>query len=340
MRIGVFGLGRLGPRLASLMHTGEVAGDVTLAGWAPSNPAESLPSWARTLGLVQPMGAASLLREAEAVVVDLSRDGRWHSREVLTETALDAGKAVLVDAPLADLLDTYDRIERARERSGARLLSVRPLRRTRSVRSGLEAVLGRELGEILAVYASLHLPASRAGGGPDRADNVGSVAPVAEPPEASLGQYIADLLDPALSFAGSSLSRLYALARDGEADGSFETVHVVARTAREVVVTLDVARSLPTSLGTRREALFEVTGEHGFLRVAPDAADVRVVGNFGEVHLPWRDDPLGDAIQAWLLGEEDTPLERAADREVIAALRMMKRSRAIGQAVGAKVPGS
>lgn len=311
MKVAIVGSGRIGPRLACLVTAGEAPAGTEVVGWAPSGAAQTVPAWVGTLALPIANDPFALLAGADGIVVDLAADPHWHQREGLSEAACEGGKALLVDAPLADFAQVHDRIRVAASRSGSRILSVRPIRQRLAMRTGLGIALS-DLGEVLAVYGSLHLPVRDPG--PD--------------PAPSFEQSLADLLDPVAALLRSPLVRLYAAGQAGVA------VHAVGRTEGGVVVTLDVNRFLPPSCGSDGEALLEITGQDGFVRIAPDAADVTVAGPAGVRRIPWREDPLGDAVRAWLSGAADPVSDLDADRHAITALRMVKRSRALGKAVG------
>lgn len=327
MKIGVLGAGRVGPRLAALALSGELPANVTIVGWAPASASQSPPDWTAPSGSVVFPDAPSLMSQVEGIVVDLASDPHWHQREVWTEAAAEAGKAVLLDAPLADFVQVYDRIQATRHRGDCRLYSVRPLRRTLAVTSGLKAIRDGSLGEILAIYASLHLPVPVPSGVADAPSNA---------LEPSFEQSIADLLDPAVSALSSSLTHLHAAGNRSTAGGRthMEAVHVIARTESGAVMTLDVAKAIPASLGSGGEAVLEITGRDGFLRLTPNAADLTLVGVSGTSRVAWREDPVTDAILAWVGGEVDNPVDAEVDRGVITALRMVKRSRATGKVVG------
>lgn len=319
MTVGVIGSGRIGPRLAAMLAAGALPAGTGIAAWAPSGADHAPPPWVEALGVPVVEDPLSLIGRADGIVVDLAADPHWHRREVLSEAAAEAGKAILVDAPLADFVQVYDRIRAAQVRGQGRLLSVRPLRRRLAVQTAL-GIAAADLGEILAVYGSLHLPTDGAESAP--------------PP--SFEQSVFDLLDVVMSLLGSPLARLYAAGQTAlqGRGGSGEAVHVLARTEGGTVVSLDVNRALPASLGSRGEAIFEVTGQTGFVRIAPDAADVTVATQGGIHRIPWREDAVSDAIGDWLHGAADTASDPDTDRLAITALRMVKRARALAKVVG------
>jgi predicted dehydrogenase len=314
MNLLVVGDGRLGATLAA------VADGAVAFAWAPVEAGSDAaaagacrPAWAVAAGAAVAPDWREALGGVDAVAVDLAVDRHWHMREVVAETALATGKAVLVDAPVADHLAVYDRILEARTRGGGRLWSVRPLRRTLAVEAGARAIRSGAVGRPLALYAALRLPVG--GGG------------------ASFEQAWTDLLDAALMLAGpgsSAPERLGAFAVGGE--GGFDAVQAVGRLADGVVLTLEVAHCLTAAAGEGREALFEVTGEEGLVRLRPDASAVRIAGDRSR-RVAWREDPLAAACEAFLAGADDGDEEAVGDRRVIAALRMLKRARATGEIV-------
>jgi len=311
VRIGVIGDGRIGARLETVLDRLETP-PTELVGWAPARPGAQPPAWAARRGVPARETWQELVADVEGVVLDLAADGHWHQREVVSEAVLEAGKALLVDAPLADFPAVYERIRGAGRRGGGRVKSVRAVRASAGVRDGLATVADGGVGEVLAVYASLHLPVGEA--------------------EASFGQHVADLLQVALDAAGAVVpARLYAAGTPaGEA---FEAVHAIARMPAGAIVTLEVARCLPQALGLASECTVEVTGSAGLVRLAPEQSAVTVVGTVASRPI-WREDTVAAALEDWLSGGADSEAEASADLALMAAMRMVKRSRAKGVVVG------
>ncbi len=310
-RVGVIGVGRLGPTLAALLASGRVAG-ASLVAWSPVKEGGEPPAWLAGSGVDVVADWHDLMAAVDGVVVDLAPALHWHEREVLSEAAFEAGRALLVDAPLADFPLVYDRIQTVRRHRGARLWSVRPLRRGLALRGAVEEVEAGALGEVLAVHASLHLPVGGRG--------------------ASFEQETNDIVDAALALAPAALSRVFAEGERG-AGGAMETLDAVARLEGDAILSLEVGQVLPASLGEESDVVLEVTGREGFVRVEPGRAAVTVAGK-GVARVPWREDTIAEAVAAWLGGSDEGEAEAAADRRLIAALRMIKRSRAKGEAVG------
>ncbi len=316
MRIGVVGAGRLGARLAAAVAAG--AADVAaIVAWSPVKAGTPPPDW--VLGASVPVAASwqDMLEGVDAVALDLAPALHWHEREVVSEAVFEAARHLLVDAPLADLPQVYDRIQAARRRTGARLWSVRALRRGLAVAAALDEVRAGGVGDVLAVYASLHLPAGGAG--------------------ASFEQETSDLLDAALAFVPGPLERVFA---EGErsGDGRIEALQAVGRFASGAVLTLEAATVLPKALGEGRDLVIEVTGSEGLVRVEPDRAALTVAASASSLRrVPWREDPIAEACAAWLAGADEGSEEAVADRSLVVAMRMIKRSRAKGEAVGPDV---
>lgn len=316
MRVGVIGSGRLGGVLAERVAAGDGEGWQIVA-WSPVKQGAPPAPWAATAGVPLVGTWQELVARVDGVVVDLCAALHWHEREVLAEAAFEAGRSLFVDAPLADFPQVYDRIQAARRRTGARLWSARPLRRTLAVAGAVQEVAGGSVGEILAVHASLHLPIGGDG--------------------ASFEQATCDLLDAALTLAGGGLERVFAEGERGP-DGAIEAVQAVGRTAGGAVVSLEVAQVLPASLGEGRDLTIEVTGRDGLVRVEPDRS-AALVAAAAVSRLAWREAVLAQACAAFLGGADEGAADAAADRRVIGAMRMMKRSRARGQ-VEAAQPGA
>lgn len=308
MRVGVIGDGRLGGVLAE--RVGADGDGAEIVAWSPVKEGAPRAAWAVAAGVPAVESWQDLVARVDAVVVDLGAALHWHEREVLAEAVFEAGRSLFVDAPLADFPQVYDRIQAARRRTGARLWSARPLRRTLAVTGAVDELAAAGVGEILAVHASLHLPVGGGGGG-------------------SFEQATCDLLDAALALAGGGLARVFAEGERGP-DGALEALQAVGRTAGGAVVSLEVAQVLPPSLGEGRDLTIEVTGRDGLLRVEPDRS-AALVATAAVSRLAWREAVLAQACAAWLGGADEGPAEAAADQRVIGAMRMIKRSRARGQ---------
>jgi predicted dehydrogenase len=310
-RIGVVGAGRLGETLAGILAAGGAV-DQAIEAWSPVKEGTAPPAWVEAAAVPVVPSWQAMLPTVDALVVDLAPALHWHEREVLSEAAFDAGKALLVDAPLADFPEVYDRIQGARRRSSGRLWSVRPLARAMAVRTALDEVAAGGIGEVLAVHASLHLPVGGQGASFEQATN--------------------DVLDAALQLLGAPLDRMFA---EGERSGGgrIEVLQAVGRTSGGAILSLEAGQVLPASLGEGRDLLFEVTGREGLVRVQPDRAAVTVAGAALR-RIGWREDTIAEACLAWLHGADESPAEAVADRRLIAAMRMIKRARAKGEAVG------
>jgi predicted dehydrogenase len=308
----VVGEGRLG---RALMAAG---GEGVKLVWAPAQAvadggeAERLrPAWAVEAGVPAAADWRRALEEAEAVAVDLAGEPDWRRREEVAEAALARGRAVWVDAPASDRPEGYARLLEARAKGGGRLWSVRPVRRSLAAQAGERALAAGAAGRVLALYGALRLPTGGAG--------------------ASLEQSWADLMDAALSLAGPQAALVRLGAWEVRDEGGFEAVQAVGRLTGGEVATLEVAHCLTAGSGEEREALFEVTGEEGIVRVRPDGAHVEVTGARPR-RVPWREDPIAAAWQAFLAGADEGEAEAEADRRVIAALGMLRRARARGDA--------
>jgi hypothetical protein len=308
MRVGAIGSGRIGPALAGLLAEGGGEG-AELAAWAPAGR-EEMPAWAARAGAEPTADWRTLIEGVDGVVVDLAQDLHWHQREVLAEATFTAGRALMVDAPLADFPQVYDRIQAVRRMTGARLWSVRPLRRTLAAEAALAEIASGALGGLIAMSASLHLAAATA--------------------DASFEQALCDLLDAALALAGARVERVFA---EGERspDGSIEALTAVASASGGAALTLEVAKILPPSLGEGREVVIEATGREGLVRVEPERAALTIAAA-GVRRVAWREQTIAEACAAWLRGADETSADAEDDRRVIAAFRMIKRSRARGEA--------
>ncbi|MCL6597100.1 MAG: hypothetical protein K6V73_12995 [Firmicutes bacterium] len=308
----VVGEGRLGP---ALMAAGGEGAELL---WAPAQAvadrreAQRLrPAWAAAAGARGTADWREALEEADAVAVDLAGERDWRTREAVAEAALARGRAVLVDAPASDRPQGYARLLEVRAKGGGRLWSVRPVRRSLAAQAGERALGAGAAGRVLALYGALRLPAGGAG--------------------ASLEQSWADLVDAALALAGPQAALVRLGAWEVRDEGGFEAVQAVGRLTGGEVATLEVAHCLTAGSGEEREALFEVTGEEGIVRVRPDAARVEVAGARRR-RVSWREDPIAAAWEAFLSGADEGQAEAEADRRVIAALAMLRRARATGDA--------
>lgn len=308
MNIGVIGNGHLGPALAGVLASG-FAPTARVVGWAPVREGNAVPSWVTDSGAPQVADWHELLARVDSVVVDMTHLPNWHDREVVSEAAAEAGRHILVDAPMADMTAVYDRILAARRRGGGRLWAPRPLRSAMAVETAVARVGEGGIGTVFALFGSLHLPVGEH--------------------DASFGQHTVDLLDAALGLCGGVPERVFALG----SEAPIESTHILAHFPDGAIATLEVARCLPESLGQGRDAVFEVTGSERFLRLAPDAIDITVAGA-SQRRAAWRENALVQACEAWLCGADEGERRAEADRALITAMRMTKRSRAKGEVMG------
>jgi predicted dehydrogenase len=262
--VAVVGLGFMGSRwaralaehpLAEVAVVGDVRDDVARA------TAEQLG--ARVVG--DPLEAAAD-PGVEAVVVCTPED--LHAEPALA--AIDAGKAVAVEKPLAHTVEAAARIrDRAAER-GAPVLAGHILRFETRYAAARRAIEEGQLGAVQAV----------------RHERIGVVADqdVLRGRTTIPLYYGVHELDLARWFAGD-VERIYAERSDGvlrshgyELDDLYSAV---LRFASGAHGTATLGWSLPRSMPGYGLAGVEIVGEHGVVRIEQDAAGLRVVDEKG-----------------------------------------------------------
>lgn len=257
VRVGVAGLGRLGIAHAALL--GHVPGAV-LVGLADAHP--SARASARGMGLRVPAfrDVRRMLARAEpgAVMVCVPES----QRPAVARTALEAGRAVLIEHPMAPTLDEARQLVQLAADRGLRLAVAHPLAFEPVFAEAVRFVASGALGKLSHASASMFL--SRVFGPRGALQRHASGGVVA--------QVASDLLLVLVRMFGAphdvtaSWTRYYGPHED-ELHG---TLHVEHRGA-PLAVSFDASWSVPGYL--RAATVIELHGERGSLLVSDDALE-------------------------------------------------------------------
>ena len=244
VRVGVMGVGHMGQVHTHALHD---AAGVALVGVA--DPDENMArEVAERYGVTAYTDSVELLPAVDAVVITSPENA--HADNAIA--ALEAGKHVLLEKPMADTVEAGQRILDAVHRASGKFVMRYLLRHDQRYAQGKARV--DEIGDLSMMYA--------------RRRGVRAVAHrVAQwsPPVFYMGVHD---IDQMLWYSGSEVVEVYAASSfkvlgDGLPDG----LMAILKFDNGAIATLEVNWILPNEFNAPLESTLEVFGKNGFIRV-------------------------------------------------------------------------